>query len=260
MPGRHFLQIPGPTNVPDRCCARSRSRPSITAARRSRALGREVLDGLQRVFQTTGPVVIYPVVRHRRVGSGARQHAVARRHGADVRDRPFRDAVARHGRRGSACRSTSSPATGATASIRRSSSRSSPTIAPARSRPSRSCTTRRRPASPRASPTVRRAMDAAQHPALLLVDAVSSLGSIDYRHDEWGVDVTVSSSQKGMMLPPGLGFNAISEKALAASTVRAPAAGLLGLGSRCSGTTRPDSSRPRRRPTCSTGCARPLRC
>ena len=67
-------------------------------------------------------------------------------------------------------------------------------------------------------PDVRRAMDAARHPALLLVDAVSSLGSIDYRHDEWGADVTVSSSQKGMMLPPGLGFNAISEKALAASS------------------------------------------
>jgi alanine-glyoxylate transaminase/serine-glyoxylate transaminase/serine-pyruvate transaminase len=65
---------------------------------------------------------------------------------------------------------------------------------------------------------VRRAIDAARHPALLLVDAVSSLGSIDYRHDEWGVDVAVSSSQKGMMLPPGLGFNAISDKALAASS------------------------------------------
>jgi alanine-glyoxylate transaminase/serine-glyoxylate transaminase/serine-pyruvate transaminase len=72
-------------------------------------------------------------------------------------------------------------------------------------------------------PAVRRAMDAARHPALLLVDAVSSLGSIDYRHDEWGADVTVSSSQKGMMLPPGLGFNAISGKALASSsTARLP--------------------------------------
>jgi alanine-glyoxylate transaminase / serine-glyoxylate transaminase / serine-pyruvate transaminase len=66
-------------------------------------------------------------------------------------------------------------------------------------------------------PAVRHAIDTARHPALFLVDAVSSLGSIDYRHDEWGVDVAVSSSQKGMMLPPGLGFNAISEKALAAS-------------------------------------------
>src|SRR5207253_6648922 len=64
---------------------------------------------------------------------------------------------------------------------------------------------------------VRRAIDEANHPALLLVDAVSSLGAIDYRHEAWGVDVTISSSQKGMMLPPGLGFNAISAKALAAS-------------------------------------------
>src|SRR5690606_38381784 len=63
---------------------------------------------------------------------------------------------------------------------------------------------------------VRKAMDAAGHPALLLVDAISSLGSIDYRHDEWGVDVTVSGSQKGLMLPPGLSFTAVSEKALAA--------------------------------------------
>src|SRR6185369_13135364 len=66
-------------------------------------------------------------------------------------------------------------------------------------------------------PAVRQAMDATGHPALLLVDAVSSLGSIDYRHDEWRVDVTVSSSQKGMMLPPGMGFLAIGAKALAAS-------------------------------------------
>jgi alanine-glyoxylate transaminase/serine-glyoxylate transaminase/serine-pyruvate transaminase len=65
---------------------------------------------------------------------------------------------------------------------------------------------------------VRRAMDAARHPALLLVDTISSLGSVDYRHDEWGADVSVSASQKGMMLPPGLGFNAISEKALAAAS------------------------------------------
>jgi alanine-glyoxylate transaminase/serine-glyoxylate transaminase/serine-pyruvate transaminase len=66
-------------------------------------------------------------------------------------------------------------------------------------------------------PGVRRAIDTAKHPALLLVDTISSLGSIDYRHDEWGVDVTVAGSQKGLMLPPGLSFNAVSEKARAAS-------------------------------------------
>jgi alanine-glyoxylate transaminase/serine-glyoxylate transaminase/serine-pyruvate transaminase len=64
---------------------------------------------------------------------------------------------------------------------------------------------------------IRRALDDAGHPALLLVDTISSLGSVDYRHDEWGVDVTVGCSQKGLMLPPGLGFNAVSDKALAAT-------------------------------------------
>jgi alanine-glyoxylate transaminase/serine-glyoxylate transaminase/serine-pyruvate transaminase len=64
---------------------------------------------------------------------------------------------------------------------------------------------------------VRKAIDNARHPALLLVDTISSLASIDYRHDEWGVDVTVGGSQKGLMLPPGLSFNATSEKALAAN-------------------------------------------
>ena len=64
---------------------------------------------------------------------------------------------------------------------------------------------------------MRQAIDRARHPALLMVDAISRLGSIDYRHDEWGVDVTVLGSQKGLMLPPGLGFNALSQKAIAAS-------------------------------------------
>jgi alanine-glyoxylate transaminase/serine-glyoxylate transaminase/serine-pyruvate transaminase len=66
-------------------------------------------------------------------------------------------------------------------------------------------------------PAIRKAMDRAGHPALLMVDTISSLGSMDYRHDEWGVDVAIAGSQKGLMLPPGLGFNAVSEKALAAS-------------------------------------------
>ena len=76
---------------------------------------------------------------------------------------------------------------------------------------------------------VREAIDAAGHPALLLVDTISSLGCIDYRHDEWGVDVTVAGSQKGLMLPPGLSFNAVSEKALAGVEDGAAAALLLGL-------------------------------
>jgi alanine-glyoxylate transaminase/serine-glyoxylate transaminase/serine-pyruvate transaminase len=77
---------------------------------------------------------------------------------------------------------------------------------------------------------VRRAIDNAKHPALLLVDTISSLGSIDYRHDEWGVDVTVGGSQKGLMLPPGLGFNAVSAKALEASKTARLARSFLGWG------------------------------
>ena len=89
-------------------------------------------------------------------------------------------------------------------------------------------------------PAVRRAMDAAGHPALLLVDAVSSLGSIDYRHEEWRVDVTVSSSQKGMMLPPGMGFNAISDQRARRVEDRRGCRAPTGTGSRCCGTTPPD--------------------
>ena len=77
---------------------------------------------------------------------------------------------------------------------------------------------------------VRRAIDAAGHPALLMVDTISSLGSIDYRHDEWGVDVTVGGSQKGLMLPPGLSFNALGEKALSRREELEAAEVLLGLG------------------------------
>ena len=109
-------------------------------------------------------------------------------------------------------------------------------------------------------PEVRAAMDAAGHDALLLVDTISSLGSIDYRHDEWGVDVTVGCSQKGLMLPAGLGFNAVSEKALAAARERAPAALLLGLGADPRGQPRGLLALHVARPTCSTGCARRSRC
>ena len=82
---------------------------------------------------------------------------------------------------------------------------------------------------------VRRAIDAAGHPALLMVDTISSLASIDYRHDEWGVDVTVAGSQKGLMLPPGLSFNAISDKALEAAETARAAAQLLGLAADAGG-------------------------
>ena len=217
MPGRHFLQIPGPTNVPDRVL-RAIAQPTIDHRGPAFArLGRAVLDGLQRVFQTSGHVVIYPSS-----GTGAWEAALVNTLSAGDKVLMFetghfavlwRDMAARLGLqidfvpgdwrhgvdpviveqkladdRGGAIKA----------------------VAVVHTETSTGVTTR--------IPEVRRAMDAARHPALLLVDAVSSLGSIDYRHDEWRADVSVSSSQKGMMLPPGLGFNAISEKALAASS------------------------------------------
>ena len=216
MAGRHFLQIPGPTNVPDRVL-RAVAQPTIDHRGPAFArLGREVLDGLQRVFQTTSPVVIFPSS-----GTGAWEAALANTLSPGDRILMFetgyfavlwRDMAERLGlsvdfvpgdwRHGVdkaiVERKLAEDRAGAIKAV-----------AIVHNETSTGVTTR--------IPPVRRAIDAARHPALLLVDAVSSLGSIDYRHDEWGVDVAVSSSQKGMMLPPGLGFNAISEKALTAS-------------------------------------------
>ena len=109
-------------------------------------------------------------------------------------------------------------------------------------------------------PEIRRAIDDARHPALLLVDAVSSLGSIDLRHDEWGLDVTLAGSQKGLMLPPGLSFNALSAKALAASQHATAAARVLGVGRDARGRTRAASFRRRPRRTCCSACARRCAC
>ena len=102
---------------------------------------------------------------------------------------------------------------------------------------------------------VRAAIDAAGHPALLMVDTISGLASADYRHDEWGVDVTVSGSQKGLMLPPGISFNAVSPKAIEVSKhARLPRRS--GLGTRCWSSTRPATSRTHRAPICCTACMR----
>ena len=214
--GRHFLQIPGPTNVPDRVL-RAIAQPTIDHRGPAFAiLAREAIDGLKRVFQTAGPVVIYPAS-----GTGAWEAAFVNtlspgdsvlmvetghfaalwrdmavklglqvdfipgdwRHGVD----PGVIAEKLTADRGQTIKAVAivhnETSTGVTSNVA----------------------------------AVRKAIDEAGHPALLLVDAVSSLGAIDYRHDEWRVDVTISSSQKGMMLPPGMGFNAISAGALAAS-------------------------------------------
>jgi alanine-glyoxylate transaminase/serine-glyoxylate transaminase/serine-pyruvate transaminase len=214
--GRHFLQIPGPTNVPDRVL-RAIAQPTIDHRGPAFALlGREVLDGLRFVFQTTGTVVIYSSS-----GSGAWEACLVNTlsPGDNVlmaetgqfaslwRDMAMKLGLTVDFIPGDWRRGVDAAAIEQTLSADRA--HTIKAVAIVHNETSTGVTS--------SVPAVRRALDAAGHPALLLVDAVSSLGAIDYRHDEWGVDVTVSSSQKGLMLPPGLGFNAVSAKALEAS-------------------------------------------
>ena len=215
--GRHFLQIPGPTNVPERVL---RAIDAATIDHRGpefAELGKSVLAGMKRVFKTAaGEVVIYPAS-----GTGAWEAALVNtlsqgdrvlmaetghfatlwqkmagrlgleveflpgdwRHGADPEAIEKRLRADPEKRIKAVCVVHNETSTGVTSRIGE----------------------------------VRRAMDATGHPALFMVDTISSLASVDYRHDEWGVDVTVAGSQKGLMLPPGLSFNCISSKALAAS-------------------------------------------
>jgi len=215
--GRHFLQIPGPTNVPDRIL---RAIDAATMDHRGpefAELGKAVLKGMRRVFKSaSGEVVIYPAS-----GTGAWEAALVNtlspgdrvlmvetghfaalwqkmagrlglevefvagdwRHGVDPEtlEKRLRADAQQHIK--AVCVVHNETSTGVTSRIGEA----------------------------------RRAIDAAGHPALFMVDTISSLASIDYRHDEWGVDVTVAGSQKGLMLPPGLSFNCISPKALAAA-------------------------------------------
>jgi alanine-glyoxylate transaminase/serine-glyoxylate transaminase/serine-pyruvate transaminase len=220
--GRHFLQIPGPTNVPDRVL-RAIDNPTIDHRGPSfGVLGLDILAGLKQVFQTDGPVIIYPAS-----GTGAWEAALTNtlspgdtvlmcrtgwfaslwnemavrlglepifietdwRRGADVEAIGQALAHDRAHKIKAVCVVHNETSTGCTSRI----------------------------------DEVRAAMDAAQHPALLIVDTISSLASIDYKHEAWGVDVTVAGSQKGLMLPPGLSFNAVSTKALkAAETAKLP--------------------------------------
>ncbi len=218
--GRHFLQIPGPSPVPDRII-RAFAQPTIDhRGPEFGGLGLKVLADMKKVFQTQHPVIIYPAS-----GTGAWEaalvnclnsgdhllmyetgqfaalwHKLAARLGFKIEG--ITRAGADNWRYGvdaalietrlkadtahaikAVCVVHNETSTGVTSNIH----------------------------------AVRKAMDAAKHPALLIVDTVSGLGCADYKHDEWGVDVSVSGSQKGLMLPPGLGFNALSPKAIAAS-------------------------------------------
>jgi alanine-glyoxylate transaminase / serine-glyoxylate transaminase / serine-pyruvate transaminase len=221
--GRHFLQIPGPTNVPDRVL-RAIDFPTIDhRGPEFGAIGKEVLAGMKRVFKTTQcEVVIYPAS-----GTGAWEAALVNtlspgervlmvetghfatlwqkmaaklgieveflpgdwRHGADPEAIEKRLRADADKRLKAVCVVHNETSTGVTSRVSE----------------------------------VRKAIDAAKHPALFMVDTISSLASIDYRQDEWNIDVTVAGSQKGLMLPPGLSFNCISAKALSISkTARLP--------------------------------------
>lgn len=218
--GRHFLQIPGPSPVPDRIL-RAISLPTINhRGPEFGALGREVIEKTKRVFKTQNPVIIYPSS-----GTGAWEAALTNtlspgdrvlmfetghfatlwnemaqrlglepefiglagyegwRHGvqADMIEERLKQDKSHDIK--AVCVVHNETSTGVTSDI----------------------------------PAVRRAIDNAGHPALLMVDTISGLACVDYRHDEWGVDVTVSGSQKGLMLPPGISFNALSDKAIEAS-------------------------------------------
>ena len=215
--GRHFLQIPGPTNVPDRVL-RAIDFPTIDhRGPEFGVIGKEVIAGMKRVFKSTqGEVVIYPAS-----GTGAWEAALANtlspgdralmyetghfatlwqkmaaKLGLDV------DFIAGDWRRGADPEAIEKK-------LRADAEKRIKAVCVVHNETSTGVTSR--------ISEVRKAIDAARHPALLMVDTISSLASIDYRQDEWGVDVTVAGSQKGLMLPPGLSFNCISPRALQAS-------------------------------------------
>lgn len=216
LSGRQFVQLPGPTNVPERIL-RATSRPTIDhRGPEFGRLGLEVLEGMKEVFQTSGKVVIYPSS-----GSGAWEGAltntlspgdkilmfnlgqfaalwiqVAQKLGLDVEviENDWRHGV--------------DPEV-VEAKLRDDREHKIKAVGVVQNETSSGVTSR--------VAEVRKAMNRARHPALLLVDAISSLACIEFKHDEWEVDVTIAGSQKGLMLPPGLGFNAMSEKALIAS-------------------------------------------
>ena len=213
--GRHFLQVPGPSNVPDRVL-RAIDGPVIDHRGPAfQALAREVLDGLKDVFRGAGPVAIYPAS-----GTGAWEAALANTLSPGDRLLMFETGQFATLWRGLAQKlgltvefvpgDWRHPIDPASVAERLAADRGHAIKAV--------CAVHNETSTGVVSDiaAIRRAIDEARHPALLFVDAVSSLASLEFRQDEWGVDVAVASSQKGLMLPPGLGFNAVGPKALAA--------------------------------------------
>ena len=213
--GRHFLQIPGPTNVPDRVL---RAIDNATIDHRGpefQKLGQDVLAGMKTVFQTKSPVIIFPAS-----GTGAWEAALVNTLSAGDKVLMYEtgqfatlwqklaqrlglqpEFIGGDWRRGV-------DATVIEKKLTEDKSHSIKAVCVVHNETSTGITSK--------IAEVRKAIDRTKHPALLMVDTISSLASIDYRMDEWGVDVTVGGSQKGLMLPPGLSFNAINDKAIAA--------------------------------------------
>ena len=212
--GRHFLQIPGPTPVPDRIL-RAMDMPVIDhRGPEFGRLGRRVLDGIKTIFKCAGPVIVYPAS-----GTGAWEAALINTMSAGDKVLMYetghfaslwKSMATKIGLQpefiASDWRAGADPVK-IEARLKEDKAHEIKAVCVVHNETSTGCIT--------LINEVRKAIDAASHPALLMVDTISSLGSIDYRHDEWGVDVTVGGSQKGLMLPPGLSFNALGEKALA---------------------------------------------
>src|SRR3954468_22664923 len=216
QPGRHFLQIPAPTNTPLPVLA-AIAKPTIDhRGPEFGILGREVLAGIKTVFKTRNPVVIYPAS-----GTGAWEAALVNTLSAGDRGLMFETGwfatlwnkmATRLGLRPEFIKGdwrTGANADAIEARLSEDKAREIKAVAVVHNETSTGVAS--------GIAAVRRAIDKAGHPALLLVDTISSLGSIDYRHDEWGGDGTGGGSQKGLMLPPGLSFNAVSPKALEAN-------------------------------------------
>jgi alanine-glyoxylate transaminase/serine-glyoxylate transaminase/serine-pyruvate transaminase len=218
VPGVHFLQTPGPSNVPERVL-RAMSAPTIDhRGPQFASLALEILAGMQELLRTEGPVVLFggsgtggwEAALLNTLAPGARVLAydagqfarlwagAARRLGFEV------ELVSWDWRRPLAPQALEE----------RLRADDGHTIAAVQVIHNETST-----GIMNDIPACRAAIDGAAHSALLMVDTVSSLGSIEYRHDDWGVDVTVGASQKGLMLPPGLGFNGVSERALAAASL-----------------------------------------
>ena len=212
--GRHFLQIPGPTNIPDRVL-RAMDMPGMDHRGAEFAeLGFAVLTAMQRMFRTKQPVIIYPSS-----GTGAWEAALVNTlspgdkvlmaetgqfavlwHGIADKFKLDVDFLPGDWRRGADVEAIE-------ARLAADREHKIKAVMVVHNETSTGCVTH--------PLDVRKAMDRTKHPALLMVDTISGLGSMEYEHDAWGIDVSVAGSQKGLMLPPGLGFNAVSEKALA---------------------------------------------